>query len=151
RWSYDTQSWIESLPGQFLSQDFPLDALYLDIDYMDSNHDNNYDDGTCHQLSFNEWFPNPAGMISHCASNHVKLVPILEPCITTQDTKWSEGNSGQYFVKDNNGFSLVSATGFFSDLSWIDYSKTTARTWWKNKVLTFLNAFPFDGLWNDLN
>jgi len=151
RWSYDTQGWIEWLSGEFANQDIPLDVIHVDIDYMDTNHDNNYSDGTAHQLTFNSNFPNPAGMIANCGANGVRLVPILEPWITTQDPKWSEANSQQHFVKNNDGFTHVSQIGFFSDLSWIEFSKTESRNWWKGKVLNFLDQYPFAGFWNDLN
>jgi alpha-glucosidase len=151
RYSYDNQSWVQWIADQFRANDFPLDAIYLDIDYMDVSPDGYYGDNSLHQLTFSSNFANPAGMISYCLAKGVRLVPILEPWLTTGDPKWQEGYQDGHFLKDSNTLTFIAQDQFYGDASLIDFSSTPARTWWKNKVLSFLNTYPFEGLWNDLN
>ena len=150
RWSYDNQGWVEWLADEFRRQDFPLDAIHIDIDYMDANADWNYTDGTLHQLTFNGRFPDAASMIQRCGNNGVKLIPLIEPFIMTGDPLWNDASAQMHFTKNNNGSNLKMMT-WFGELSWLDFTSTGCRTWWRNKVVNFLNQYPFAGIWNDLN
>ncbi len=150
RWTYDNQGWVNWLVDEHRRRDIPLDAIYVDIDYMDTNADNIYDDNTLHQLTFNQNFPDPAGMIQHSAAQGVKLVPIVEAWLTTGDPKWGEAVRDLHFIKNHDGSTHISNI-FFGQVSWLDFSSTPARDWWKGKLHGFLDQYPFAGIWNDLN
>lgn len=150
RWSYDNQSWVEWLAQEFRTRDFPLDAIYLDLDYFDIDANNYYEDGTLRQLTFNYRFPNVGGMINYAAQRGVKLVPLIEPWLSTGDSKWGEASGQFHFIKDYNLNQMVTPI-YFGSVSWLDFSSTSARDWWKGKLLGFLNSYPVAGVWNDLN
>ncbi len=152
RYSYSNQEWVEWLAEEFRKRDYPLDAIFLDIDYMDTTPDGYYGDNSLHQLTFNRNFPDPAGMIEYCKARGVRLIPIMEPWLTQGDPKWSEANGLNHFVKRNDNSTLVVGDQFYANAaSFIDITSTPAREWWKGKVLSFLNRFPFEAIWNDLN
>ena len=152
RYSYDNQGWIEWLTQEFRNQDIPLDAVYVDIDYMDQGaNDGNYRDNKLHQLTFNSGiFPDPAGMIDHAEQRGVKLVPLIEPWLTIDDPMYDQAHDAGHFVKDYD-YNQVVTPLYFGDVSWLDFTSTPARDWWRAKVLNFLNQYPFAGIWNDLN
>ena len=150
RWSYHTQSWVEWLAQEFRNRDFPLDTIYLDLDYMDIDANNYYQDGTLRQLTFNNNFPNVPGMINYAGQRGVKLVPLIEPWLSNGDSKWNEAAGLFHFIKDYNMTQMITPI-YFGNVSWLDFSSTPARNWWKNKLLGFLNSYPLAGVWNDLN
>ena len=103
RFSYDNQSWVQYLADTAASSNIPLDAVYLDIDYMNVNADGNPTaPNVLHQLTTNSKFPDPGGMVSYCGAKGVKIVPLIEPILETQDPMYSEANSLFHFIKDNN-------------------------------------------------
>lgn len=154
RWSYDNQTWVEWLAETFAdsaTSNFPLDVIYLDIDYMNASVGSAYQDNNLRQLQFNTNFPTPVSMISHCNERGIKVIPIIEPWINRwHPGLWDEAANAQHFLKDNSGNQLVTDT-FFGSVSWLDFTSTDARTWWKGKLKNFMTAYPISGIWNDLN
>lgn len=144
RYSYTNQSWVEWVVSEFRKDDIPVDAIYLDIDYM-SKINNNWN-----QLTFNSNFPNPKSMVQYANSNGVKVVPLIESCLTNQDPKWGEANSNGYLIKRNDGYSATSNI-FLGTCSWIDFTNSNAKNWWKNKLSNFMDGAPVNGIWNDVN
>jgi alpha-glucosidase len=150
RWSYNNQSWVEWLAQEFRNRDIPLDCIFLDLDYFDIDRNDYYQDGTLHQLTFNANFPNVGGMINYAGQRGVKLVPLVEPWISQGDPKWNEAAGQFHFIKDYNMNQMITPI-FFGSVSWLDFSSSPTRNWWKNKLLGFLNSYPLAGIWNDLN
>ncbi|HMO99818.1 MAG TPA: glycoside hydrolase family 31 protein [Kiritimatiellia bacterium] len=164
RWSYHSQQWIQELAQEFVDRQFPLDVLYLDLDYFDQGfpEDIAYEGSSqLHQLIFNSttywngfanvpYWPDPAAMIDYCLDRGVRLIPIIEPWINNTDPKWNEAASLLHFVKDVDGNQVVTPI-FFGNVSWIDFTSTSAGNWWKGKLSNFFNSYPFEAVWNDLN
>ncbi|MCP5487564.1 MAG: DUF5110 domain-containing protein [Verrucomicrobia bacterium] len=158
RWSYSSQNWIEYLAQEFINRDFPLDVLYLDLDYFNQGDPNafNYEGANqLHQLVFNSsYWSDPAAMINYCLDRGVRIIPIIEPWINNTDPKWSEAAGLLHFVKllqdATNSYQVVTPI-FFGNVSWIDFTSTAAGNWWKDKLVGFFNSYPFEAVWNDLN
>jgi len=140
RHSYDNQAWVQWLVDEFRTRDFPLDAVYLDINAQNGNN----------QLTFNGGFTDVAGMINYCEQRGVKLIPLVEPCLKTSDPMWNEANNFLHFIKDN-ALNTYVGDNFLGNISWIDFSSSYARNWWKGKLQNYLTQYPFQGIWNDLN
>ncbi|HBA85277.1 MAG TPA: hypothetical protein DCZ95_14410 [Verrucomicrobia bacterium] len=150
RFSYDSQSWIEYIANQATVDDFPLDAVYMDIDYMDADADGDFADGQLHQLTVNSRFANPAGMISYCNTRGVKVVPLIEPWLEPGDTThYTEANSNLHFIKENSG-ATVTRNIYVGAVSWFDYSSAAMNTWWQDRIVNWFNNVGFSGIWNDL-
>ena len=150
RWSYNNQSWVQWLAQEFRNRDYPLDAIYLDIDYFDTTPNDYYLDNSLHQLTFNSNFPNPPGMVQYTGERGVKIVPIIEAWLTPTDPKYGEAWNQFHFLKNYN-YQQVNTPIYFGNVSWLDFSSSPARTWWKNKLVGFFNWVPMAGMWNDLN
>ncbi len=145
RHSYTNQQIVQDLVDEFQDRDIPVDAVYLDIDTQRISNN------LRHQLTFNSGFTNVPGMIAYCTNLGVKLVPIIEPCITTNDPLYGEALSNLYFIKKNDLGTYV-GSNFLGSISWVDFSQTDfARQWWIGKVTNFLATNPFECIWNDLN
>ncbi|HOW97491.1 MAG TPA: glycoside hydrolase family 31 protein [Kiritimatiellia bacterium] len=140
RHSYWVQHQVHTLLDQFRQYGVPLDAVYLDIGTQD-----NY-----HQMTFNAGYTNVAGLIQYAASKGVRVVPLIEPLLKTSDPMYSEAYSSLHFLKAND-LSTYVGTNFLGNVSWLDFSSSFARDWWKAKMTNYLHQYPFPGIWNDLN
>jgi alpha-glucosidase len=149
KFSYSNRPWVEYIANQSTVEDMPLDAVYLDIDYMDANADNNISDGQLRQLTFNSNFPNPADMVSYCHARGVKVVPLIEPWLQPGDSFYGEANGLLHFIKDNAS-ATVTRNIYVGAVSWFDYSSTPMQDWWRGKIATWYGGVPMDGIWNDL-
>jgi alpha-glucosidase len=149
RFSYLDQNTVTNRANEATAANIPLDAIHLDIDYMDQNHDQNISDGQLHQLSFNSNYPNPGQMAANCAAKGVKIVPLIEPWLEPGDPMYGEANGLNHFIKDNSSVTVTRSI-YVGNVSWFDFSSTPMRQWWGGKIGNWLNSFPFAGIWNDL-
>ncbi|MEI6084267.1 MAG: TIM-barrel domain-containing protein, partial [Verrucomicrobiota bacterium] len=101
RFSYDSQSWVEYIANQATVEDIPLDAVHMDIDYMQYGF---LGDGNIRQLTVRpSTFANPAGMLSYCNARGVKVIPLIEPWLEPGDTTlYNDANANFHFIKENN-------------------------------------------------
>lgn len=95
RYSYKTQDEVLTIVSKMDENNFPMDAIWLDIDYSD-------------QKKYFTWdlnnFRDPVGMQNTIASTNRKLVTIIDPHIKVQDGYYVyDGAKGKYFVKDSTG------------------------------------------------
>ena len=151
RFSYLNQSWVQYLADTAISSNIPLDAVYLDIDYMNVNSDNNPTaPNVLHQLTTDSNFSNPGGMISYCANEGVKIIPLIEPLLETQDPMYNEANGDFHFIKDNTSATVVGNI-YLGPMSWFDFTSTPMQTWWQNKITNWMSSFPIAGIWNDID
>jgi len=149
RFSYDNQAWVEYIANQATVSDIPLDAVYLDIDYMDADADGDFADGQLRQLTINSKFPTASAMMSYCEARGVKVVPLIEPWLEPGDPLHGEANSNLHFIKDNGG-ATVTRNIYVGAVSWFDYSSTPMNEWWQGKIVNWFNTLSFAGIWNDL-
>ncbi len=141
RHSYGSQSNVLAIAQSLRDNDFPSDAIYLDIGVQNTNQ----------QLTFNSQFTNVAGMVVACSNLGFRLVPLVEPFLLTNDPMYAEAAAGLYFLK-NNDLSIHGHTNFLgSGLSWFDFSIAQTRDWWTARLTNFLSQFGFQAIWNDLN
>lgn len=76
---------------------FPMDAVWLDIDYTDQKKYFTWNPDT---------FSDPKGMQEYIASTNRKLVTIIDPHIKVDETYYVyNGAKGKYFVKSDDGSS----------------------------------------------
>jgi alpha-glucosidase len=152
RFSYDNQNWVQWVADTAVASNIPLDAIYLDIDYMKVNASSSATTANnVHQLTFNgNNFPNPASMVSHCGAEGVKIVPLIEPIMETQDPMYSEANADLHFIKNNDG-STCQGNIYLGPVSFFDFSSTPMRTWWQSKITNWFGNVPLAGIWNDID
>jgi alpha-glucosidase len=149
RWSYTPDTQVLGIANEFRSRNIPCDVIYLDIDYMPGGRALTFDSSK---------FPDPAGMLTTLHGQGFKVVANISPFLFHDDPKYPTAQANSYLIKKADGTVLngwhdywyfVGGAGTGS-MSWIDFSKTTARNWWAGQHASFINL-GIDGIWNDLN
>ncbi len=142
RWSYNTSSDVQSVIDNYRQNDFPIDAVYLDIDYMES-----FKDFTVSE----ERFPDFAEFVKSAKEQNIHLVPIIDAGIKIEEGYdiYEEGRDNGFFCKDKNGKDFIAAV-WPGKVCFPDFLNDKAADWFgmKYKILTDLGI---DGFWNDMN
>lgn len=142
RWSYNTADDVRAIVKGYRDNQIPLEAIYLDIDYMD-----NYKDFTISEKNF----PDFDNFIKEMADQHIHLVPIIDAAIKKEDgyDVYEEGVAGNYFCKGKDGRDFVTAVWPGKSVL-PDFLNSEAREWFGMKY-KFLMEKGIDGFWNDMN
>lgn len=142
RWSYMNEDEVRSVVDGYRSNGMPIDAVYLDIDYMD-----NYKDFTVSE----EKFPQFKCFADEMKARDIHLVPIIDAGVKIEKGYdiYEEGVKNNYFCKNAEGEDYVSAV--WPGLTHFpDFFNADASKWFgsKYKVLTDMGI---EGFWNDMN
>ncbi len=142
RWSYMNADTVRNVAKGYRDNNMPIDAIYLDIDYMED-----YKDFTIN----NERFPEFESFVAEMKEQNIRLVPIIDAGVKIQDgyDVYEEGVENNYFCKNAEGEDFISAV--WPGLTHFpDFFKDDASKWFgsKYKVLTDMGI---EGFWNDMN
>jgi len=142
RWSYSSAQQVRSVAAQFRQRNHPLDAIWLDIDYMDGYRDFTWDPIT---------FPQPEQLLTELHDQGIHLVTIIDPGtkIDEQYAVYQQGMEHDYFCRYENG-DIFTGNVWPGACVFPDYSQSAVRTWWGNLYQSLLDA-GVDGIWNDMN
>lgn len=142
RWSYETAEEVRSVVEGHHGKNIPLDAVYLDIDYMESYKDFTVDE---------EKFPNFEGFTSEMKEQGVHLVPIIDAGVKIEKDypTYEEGVRENYFCKDEDGEDFVAAV-WPGKVHFPDVLNSRAREWFGGKYRWLIEQ-GIDGFWNDMN
>ncbi len=143
KWSYYPESEVLQLANTFRKHDIPVDALYLDIDYMDG-----YRCFTWHP----ERFPNPARLTGALSQMGIKTVVIIDPGIKIDPNYevFADGLRQDVFCKHMDG---PPAKGkVWPGLCYFpDFTSPRVRTWWAGWFRDLVRKDGVAGVWNDMN
>lgn len=142
RWSYMNADAVRNVAKGYRDNNMPIDAIYLDIDYMED-----YKDFTIN----NERFPEFKSFVDEMKQQNIRLVPIIDAGVKIQDgyDVYEEGVKNNYFCKNAEGEDFISAV--WPGLTHFpDFFKADASKWFgsKYKILTDMGI---EGFWNDMN
>lgn len=142
RWGYRDEHDIREVIDSYRENHIPLDAVYLDIDYMERFKDFTVDD---------EKFPNFTGFVQEMKQEGVHLVPIIDAGVKIEDgySVCEEGLQNGYFCKDSAGKEYVTAV-WPGRTYFPDFLNSKARRWFGNQYKTLLDC-GIGGFWNDMN
>lgn len=142
RYSYETEQEVRALASLFQARGIPIDAIHLDIHYMDGYRVFTFDE---------DRFPNPEGMVSDLKKMGIHIVPIVDAGVKVDenDSTYSEGLLQDLFCKYSSG------ELFFGDVwpgksAFPDFTMNRTRKWWGN-LNRFYTDLGIDGIWNDMN
>src|SRR5574344_1185108 len=142
RWGYRTAEDIRDVVNKYKESNIPLDAVYLDIDYMD-----NYKDFTVDEKKF----PAFKEFVSEMKAEHIHLVPIIDAGVKVEKgySVCAEGELRNYFCKKEDGTDFVGGV-WPGDSHFPDFLTEDARSWFglQYKKLTDCGI---EGFWNDMN
>ncbi len=151
RHTYWDQNWVQYIASTATASIIPLEAIYLDIDYMNYGTDTTHmTTGPLKQTTVNtSYYPDPYGMITNCASYHVNVIPLIEPWLETSDPLYTGEATNLDFIKSNSGVEFVGGI-FVGNVSWFDFTSTPTTNRWQADEVKWFNSVPWGGIWNDL-
>ena len=163
RWSYYPQSMAEEVVREYRQRDLPLDALHLDIDYMQAYR----------VFTFNtDRFPSPKDFTERMRRQGVHVVTIVDPGVKyqppaqgtanaptpsapellPQDKSYYVFNQGlekNYFQKRRNG-DLYIGRVWPGESVLVDFTLPDARRWWGDLHRAYTDN-GIAGIWTDMN
>lgn len=142
RWSYFTSKDVRAVIDGYRRNGFPLDAVYLDIDYMER-----FKDFTVNS----ERFPEFKSFVEEVKREDIHLVPIIDVGVKIEDgyDVYEEGRDNGYFCKDKDGRDFVAAV-WPGKVCFPDFLNKDAAHWFGMKYKVLIDA-GIDGFWNDMN
>ncbi|MCQ4086727.1 glycoside hydrolase family 31 protein [Saccharibacillus sp. JS10] len=142
RWSYAPESRVLEIAEKFREHDLPLDAIHLDIDYMDGYRVFTWD---------NERFPDPVALSARLQDMGIRLITIIDPGVKKDQgyAVYDEGLEKGYFATDTDGITYVNKV-WPGDSVYPDFSDEPVRKWWASLQKTMLDT-GVAGIWNDMN
>ncbi|MFZ4056608.1 MAG: glycoside hydrolase family 31 protein [Ferruginibacter sp.] len=142
RCSYFPQAQVEWLANTFRQKQIPIDGIVLDADYLQEYEP--------FRINTNR-FPSMAQMAAKLRALNIELTASVNPGIKIDSTYigHTDGLKNDVFIKFADGSDYVAdiapSTNHF-----VDFTKPTARQWWK-KHMNFLPQNGIHGYWNDMN
>lgn len=142
RWSYFTADDVRKVVKNYRRNNIPLDAVYLDIDYMEA-----YKDFTVSK----ERFPDFKNFVKEMHSEGIRLVPIIDAGVKIEDgyNIYEEGKEKGYFCKRKDGTDFVAGV-WPGRTHFPDFLNKDARMWFGSKYKTLIDS-GIEGFWNDMN
>jgi alpha-glucosidase len=143
RWSYMSTAEIRKVAAAFREREIPCDALHFDIDYMDG-----YRVFTQHPEHFKDLRP----CLDELHTQGFHAVAIADPGVK-MDPEYPVYRA---FSKAGSVLRTQDAKPFVAkvwpgEVVLPDFGSPRAREIWSDLQAAWLTAFPFDGIWNDMN
>lgn len=142
RFGYKNEQDIQEVLHTHHEHGIPLDALYLDIDYMERYKDFTID---------KERFPAFPTFVKKMKKDNIHLVPIIDAAIKIEEGYhvYEEGVKHNYFCKDKDGHDFIAGV-WPGRCHFPDVLNTEARNWFGDQYRYLLDQ-GIDGFWNDMN
>lgn len=142
RWGYQNKNDILEIADGHQKNDYPLDAIYLDIDYMERFKDFTIDE---------EKFPDFPQFVDEMMQRGLHLVPIIDAGIKIEKgySIYEEGLEKNCYCMDENGEPFVVGV-WPGDTHLPDVLNKSAREWFGSKYEVLLKD-GIEGFWNDMN
>lgn len=142
RWGYRNEEDIKNVAKTFRDNNIPLDAIYMDIDYMERYKDFTVD---------KEKFPDFPKISKELKEQNIRLVPIIDAGVKIEDgyDVYEEGKANNYFCKRADGSDFVAGV-WPGKTHFPDMLNADARKWFGDKYRVLLDA-GIEGFWNDMN
>jgi len=143
KWSYYPESQVREITAKFRELQFPCDAIYLDIDYMDGFR--------CFTWN-KEYFPDPKKMVQELEADGFKTVAIIDPGIKIDPeySVYKEGLENDYFCKRADG-PYMRGKVWPGECYFPDFTNPKVREWWAGLYKELIGEIGVKGVWNDMN
>lgn len=143
RWGYKTEEDVREIVNKHKKLNLPLEAVCLDIDYMEDYKDFSVD---------KKKFPDMKRFAEELKTEGVRLIPIIDAGVKLLDgyEVYDEGKEKDYFCKKEDGKTDYVAGVWPGRSCFPDFLRSDVRAWFgaKYKNLTDLGI---EGFWNDMN
>ncbi|MFB9993441.1 TIM-barrel domain-containing protein [Deinococcus oregonensis] len=142
RWGYKTAGELRAIVAGYRERHLPLDALYVDIDYMDA-----YKVWTVDRHRF----PDLKALVGEMLEQGVHLVPIVDPGVKAEPgyDVYEEALAGDHLVRTARGDVLVGEV-WPDPAVFPDFTRPEVVAWWGSRHQVFADL-GISGQWNDMN
>ena len=143
RWSYKTEQRVMEIAEGFRQRDLPLDAIHLDIHYMDRYRVFTWDQ---------KRFPNPAAMNKKLAEKGIRTVAIVDPGVFIGEdySVYLDGLKQDLYCKRIDSDENYEGKVWPGPTVFPDFAEEKTRIWWASHHKTLFDA-GVSGIWNDMN
>ncbi|MBT8296598.1 MAG: DUF4968 domain-containing protein, partial [Gramella sp.] len=143
KWSYYPESKVKEITSKFRELNFPCDAIYLDIDYMDGFR--------CFTWN-KEYFPDPKRMVAELEEDGFKTVAIIDPGIKIDLSYdiFKEALEKDYFCRRADG-PYMRGKVWPGECYFPDFTNPKVREWWSGLYRELIGETGVKGVWNDMN
>jgi alpha-glucosidase len=142
RWGYASAADMKDLKTNFDKAQFPVDGLWLDIDYMRGYRVFTFSD---------QHFPEVEADLDALQKDGQRVIPIIDPGVKI-DPDWEvyrDGEEKNVFCKNPQNRTFVGQV-WPGDTAFVDYTQKHGFAWWRDQVASFA-ARGIHGCWNDMN
>lgn len=144
RWGYYPEDKVRDIVQNFRLRQIPLDAVHLDIDYMDGYRVFTWD---------KTHFPEPEKLLADLQKQGVKVITIIDPGVKYDPANnyqvYDEGEQQNFFIRDANG-EVFHGYVWPGDSVFPDFARPEVRNWWGSLHKKLIEA-GVQGIWNDMN
>ena len=142
RWFGYSQDDVERLVAKYREVDVPLDAFWLDIDYMDGYR----------VFTWNkDRYPDAPAMLKRLEEQGVKVITIIDPGVKEDPgyEVYDDGLEKQVFAITEAGDTYIGQV-WPGDTAFPDFANEKAREWWGELNAEHVKS-GLAGIWNDMN
>ena len=144
RFGYRTEAETRAIVDKFASEDFPLDAVVLDLYWFGPDIQ-----GHMGNLAWDKKaFPNPKGMISDFKAKGVNTILITEPFVLSTSKRWDEAVQANALAQDLAG-KAKTFDFYFGNTGLVDVFSTQGTAWFGG-IYNELADYGVAGWWGDL-
>ena len=142
RWSYMNEDEVREVVANYRANHMPLDAVVLDIDYMERYKDFTVDA---------QRFPHFADFAAEMKAQGIHLVPIIDAGVKVEEgyDVYEEGVKNGYFCTNQDGTPFVAGV-WPGRVHFPDMLNPEARAWFGSQYKVLLDQ-GIEGFWNDMN
>ncbi|WP_262315932.1 TIM-barrel domain-containing protein [Lacticaseibacillus parakribbianus] len=142
RFSYPDAPTVRAIVSEFAQKRLPLDAIHLDIDYMDGYRVFTVD---------SHKFPDLKALTAGLSQQGVKVVTIIDPGVKAEPgyRVYEEGLRQRLFATTAAGATYLN-TVWPGKAAYPDFGQAATRRWWGCNQ-QFLVDHGVSGVWNDMN
>jgi oligosaccharide 4-alpha-D-glucosyltransferase len=143
KYGYENETQARSIVNDLKQDDFPIDALVLDLYWFGSTSDmGNLD------WDYSKW-TDPEGMLNDFKNENIKTILITEPYFTLNSTNYSYLSDNGLLATNSGGTPFVFYGFWAGDASLIDITKKETTDWMWNFYKNRRNE-GVAGWWCDL-
>ncbi|MBY8828316.1 DUF5110 domain-containing protein [Hephaestia sp. CMS5P-6] len=144
RWSYGSADEVRRLAETFRKDRFPIDVIWLDIDYQDRNRPFTID---------RKAFPDFKGVVKQMRDDGIRIVAIADLHVADLPNQgyapYDSGVAGNHFVHAADGSVYVGPV-WPGPSVFPDFTDAGARAWYGTNFKGLLDD-GVSGIWNDMN
>jgi alpha-glucosidase len=140
-WGYKPASKVVEVAKGYRDRKIPLDAMNLDIDYMNG----------WRLFTWDPAWGDPDVLDQQLEGMNVKTIAINDPGVKKEKGYWlsDEGTANGYFATNPDGSNYDGAV-WAGTSNFPDFTRADVRTWWADQF-SKLTDHGVEGIWLDMN